>query len=293
MASFFKKNKEKQKGQESIIGKIIYSFLLFMPLLAILSETLINIFNENAKQEIEINYKYESNEVNTLDDLQVNKIYQIDNLYAENFHNQTPTEAYLYIHIIYYESISFNYGAPFLDEKYFYETYDSREANEMNTLLQLNYEEVNLTCIYITNGNAYACIYELGQLNYVKNIIFYFENIDDIETFKQYYTPQDEMPHYTDYNMVESVTEKETTPTDAFYNSINKIEKSNLYNWTKNTGTYTVLKTTTEGLGITNTFTPLLLTYWLIISVIYFIYDIALMLIWIVHRKIHELQESI
>ena len=44
------RNKDCKKTHESLIGKIIYGFLLFMPLLAIATTSLYAIFNKNAYQ---------------------------------------------------------------------------------------------------------------------------------------------------------------------------------------------------------------------------------------------------
>ena len=60
-----------------------------------------------------------------------------------------------------------------------------------------------------------------------------------------------------------------------------------------NSVVYNTLETTCNQLSITTTFIPMLLAYWLIISVIYFLYDIALLLIWSAHDKIHELRDSL
>ena len=80
---------------------------------------------------------------------------------------------------------------------------------------------------------------------------------------------------------------------NVFTYSIKKVEENELYNWAKTTGTYTVLNNVTTQIGITNTFIPMLMAYWLLISIIYFLYDIALILIWAVHDKIHELKDAI
>ena len=45
-----KDDKCKHKGQETTIGKIIYGFLLFLPLVAIGVTTLVSTFNMNAKE---------------------------------------------------------------------------------------------------------------------------------------------------------------------------------------------------------------------------------------------------
>ena len=126
---------------------------------------------------------------------------------------------------------------------------------------------------------------------------------DANQTTIQTITPLDNDFTFTptqNYNLAQQpwfISYSITSTTDkldaVFEYSLTKVENSAVYNWAKDTGTYTVMETTTTGLGIDNTFLPMLLTYWLIVSVIYFIYDIALILIWALHRRIHELGDSI
>ena len=79
---------------------------------------------------------------------------------------------------------------------------------------------------------------------------------------------------------------------DVFYYAIYKTEQSNLFNWSKTTIIYTGIHNTCTQLGITNTFTPMLLAYWLLISVVYILYDIILMILIILHNRVHRLQDS-
>ena len=68
------KDKTKQKKHESTIGKIIYGFLLFMPLLAIATTCLYAIFNKNAYQSYGDEYVQESIQIdaNNVNSLYVN-----------------------------------------------------------------------------------------------------------------------------------------------------------------------------------------------------------------------------
>ena len=74
-----RKNKDQKKGQETTIGKIIYGFLLFMPLIAIGVSCITCFWNKEVPvetQTAEIQYKYESNEVNNIyADLHIGNIY--------------------------------------------------------------------------------------------------------------------------------------------------------------------------------------------------------------------------
>ena len=80
---------------------------------------------------------------------------------------------------------------------------------------------------------------------------------------------------------------------DAFMYGLYKTEESQYFNWAKNTALYTGVNEFTNALGITTTYIPFLMTYWLLISVVYLIYDIALMMLHMAHNKIHQLEGSI
>lgn len=65
---------------------------------------------------------------------------------------------------------------------------------------------------------------------------------------------------------------------NVFEYSIEQLEQSNLFNWTKNTAIYSGVETMTTQLGITNQTIPILLVYWFLLTIIYIIIDIILKL---------------
>lgn len=265
------KNRDLKKGKESTIGKIIYGFLLFMPLIAILSSIIINTFNMSAKQETEITYKYETNEVNSGDDLVIGNIYHFnfDDYITEISTNNTfeldinlvegliefvdfsiddyITEDYVLQNIRFTFDDTWNYRVYLFSSTYIYGTFE-----EQSTLFS--------NCDVIINN---------------------FLNIDF-----QYFSKCENIP-------IESVETHNLDTQDIFYKAIEKVEQSNLFNWAENSLIYTGIHNTCTQLSITTTFIPLLLAYWLIISVIYILYDIILMVLIILHNKIHQLQDSL
>ena len=74
------KNKDLKKGKESTIGKIIYGFLLFMPLLAILSTCLYAIFNKNAYQSYDKQEGVKFQKLTSNTGLIVNETYTINQI---------------------------------------------------------------------------------------------------------------------------------------------------------------------------------------------------------------------
>lgn len=255
MALFSRQKKEKRKGQESTIGKIIYSFLLFMPILAVGVACLYVVFNKNAYQS------YTQTEQPQIVTITSNK--QI-----------VPGQTY------YFRPNTTNGGNQVIYHL----------SNISITLPNPNpgYKTNNISFIYSSGRGAFRYFddnnNQVGETNW--------------ETFNQeFHATVDSIYLRETTNNLNATVEtfKDVTQKldNVFYIQLERLESSTLFNWTKDTGTYTVIHNTTTALGITNTYMPMLLTYWMIVSVIYFIYDIGLMLVWVMHRKIHELQEEI
>lgn len=243
--AFFNKNKqakEKRKG-ENLVGKIIYCFLLFAPLLSILGTSAYTIFNKNAYQS----YSQETVDIKA-NTLQINT----NSTYYYNWFNDT-----------------------------------TGQTNNTTTLIQIAWCSKELapgtTQIRFTNSNG------LTQYDVNGNNLGTIANLNNCSFQVSQNITLAQQPWFKTYLLL-----KDVAPLDnSFEYATTKVENSDLYNWAKNTGTYTVMHSTTQQLGIENTFIPMLMTYWLLISVIYFIYDIALILIWALHRRIHDLGDSI
>lgn len=63
---------------------------------------------------------------------------------------------------------------------------------------------------------------------------------------------------------------------NVFYYSFNKLQESDLFNWTQNTAIYTGVKAMTDNLEITTPVIAILIVYWFILTIIYVIIDIVL-----------------
>lgn len=255
------KNKDLKKSKESTIGKIIYGFLLFMPLLAVASAILVNTFNINAKNETNIEYKYKSNEVYTENDLKVGNIYKFTI-------NQAPSS-----------NLVLSYTTAIYNLPYFNTTSDSIVANEGYLRIDIRPNDFiisnnNAVWLFSTSTIQYPVTFDMVLYEYRPQINY------GIECFSE-----------TDFNVINNI--EEFNSQDIFYKAIEKVEQSNLFNWAENSSIYTVIHNTCIQLSITTTFIPLLLAYWLIISVIYILYDIILMVLIILHNKIHQLQDSL
>lgn len=260
------KDKEKKHKGESTIGKIIYGFMLFLPLFAIGSTILLNTFQSTEQKNIDTTYDYQTNDVNSVEDFVRGNIY--------HFHYEKLDTANEYIcrcQAIYLTDNNVT-NAKYLVEK-------------SNSYFNIRVSGSNWQIDVFNANNASS----LGRTNSTsRNIDFDFVYEDETYIdFDKFEYSKSENTHIIEY------TETGINRSDIFYYSVNQVENSNLFNWATNTAIYTGILATANTLGITNTFIPMLMTYWLIISVLYFLYDIILMGLNILHKKIHELQESI
>lgn len=265
-----KKDKScKTRKGESTIGKIIYGFLLFAPLIAILTACLTNIFTESQTETNLITKKYETNELISNESFIKGNIYQWDNNYTATG-TQEFTDLWditILTNVSTWSKTNTSRETP-LNKYYFCKQSNGTAAlycNESNSLFYYNLN--NRTLVFVIN--------EILSNNYNDN---------------EFYT------HFSPYedNALEIKTgETPANKEKVFYRAVNDVEESNIFNWSKNTAIYQGVYATANTLGISDTFIPMLLAYWLIISILYFIYDIVLMIILILHDKIHELQESI
>ena len=302
--------KKDKKINESLIGKIIYGFLMFAPLLAIMFTSLYATFNPNAKDsysgtqtQIKVSYQYETNEVNTIDDLIVGNIYHYNCVDGDNYlawlDDYTPTGDE------YWDVITPFYNAVMHNGKYGYDGInDSIDNVYSKNVLRLAINDNEAQLCYFENilfdGNSNN--YKFNPIVISNNELFIEFDFVLTDVFKElisYSWVRTNDMILTDYITKSNylgdpiIEEKETEGTldNAFYYALDKTEDSSLFNWSKNTGIYTVLYNACNGLGITTSFIPFILTYWLFISLIYLIYDLVLVFVHIAHKKVHELED--
>lgn len=247
-----KKDKDKcKKSKESTIGKIIYGFLLFLPLMAIGVTCAYAIFNKNAYQS-----KQYLGVTNALTITNSNQFVENTEYVIEYVDNGITSNSLVY---------SFSKST-------------------------IPYDELNLPNL---NYNGFQIIGEHGMIfANEENQFIYRNNIwgNELKSFTAILTSF--TSPVTNFKIVK-YTYSSYTLDNVLYYSIDKLQESNLFNWAQDSIIYTGMTEFTTSLSITNTFIPLLLTYWLIISLVYFIYDIVLIIFNVLHRKIHELQNNI
>lgn len=257
------RNKE-HKPHENIIGKIIYGFLLFMPLLAIGVTCAYAIFNKNAYQS----YSGENNTSETyIEDASQLRLNNGEYTYVRLQNNNINSNT--------------NYDVYFICNDF--EVIESSSTiNEI--AVKFNVQSFSTNIILTLYNSSSQQIVSLNSstatLNF-KCVITGISNITNTNSLlavnKLFYTITD-----NNYRFIDNV----------FYYSIDKVQQSPLFNWAEDSAIYTGMTATCNALNITTTFIPLLMTYWLIISVIYILYDIILVILHIFHKKIHQLEDS-
>ena len=258
MALFNKQKQDKKKKGENVIGKIIYGFLLFMPLLSIGVTCMYAVFNKNAKDSYSDDYIYKEYVMRNTSEIQAEIPYTMT---YKSLQTRNDTFYYTYIGLT-AEELGITQERKDLLTKAVYYANDQRwelRPNDNSFYVRLLWnEETKPFEIIFDSANTTTTYTNILSIAYLTRTILAQNKLDNVFTY-----------------------------------SIKKVEENELYNWAKTTGTYTVLNNVTTQIGITNTFIPMLMAYWLLISIIYFLYDIALILIWAVHDKIHELKDAI
>ena len=224
-----------------ILKVLIFTLFLILPIMTFLPSCLYYGCNKYATdgQTTTINYKYQSNEVNSLDDLVVGNIYECDKLmFADDL---TPTYTAFTINVHYIGGI----GLQATDSTYV----ELTSIQELNTTLACydnDYGEgfyyLNLYLDYeIENSSIGQWFYYLQTYH----IIFSFESDYEITQFKKFFNDtlliyndnEITLPHYTNYNVIESVDVQDTSSDimsvfmDDFNNAVDKyFNMGNVFN---------------------------------------------------------------
>lgn len=239
-----------------LLKVLIFSILMLVPFLSVATRSLYVICNKNAfesyENQREVITKYETNEVNTLTDLVIGRVYT----YTEN-------ENFEYECRIGIEDILINEDI---------ETYNFRTiATGYDKTIRTNYS-------YNGTGNkSFTVIGMNTEFNMYTNI----NKINFIYGNTQYNTNVEAMiPLISKCNdlPIDFIENENGTLDNVFEYSIDRLAKSQYYNWTQNTAIYTGIETMTTQLGITGATIPILLTYWFMLTIIYVVIDIILKL---------------
>lgn len=251
-----KLKKEKHNHKLTDILKFsIFGIVMIAPFLSVLARVMYVSCNKNAKDSYsgvngyQINYKYESNEVNDINDLIRGNIYTITL-------NEIPI------------SIDRNLLGLSIYNMTSLEIFDITTTSSSNAQIVIEMRNTGIT-LRNTNYTAIAGVnLTSDDLPYSFQFVYYDLTSSEIPS---YYTISQ-----TDFNVFENVEiHNEGTLDNAFEYSINRLKEDNLYNWALNTGIYEGIEAMTTGLGMNNTI-AMLLSYWGICTAVYIVFDIII-----------------
>ena len=268
----------------------LYASLMFLPFVFFLPSCLYYGFNEHATntETTTINYKYQSNEVNTLDDLVPNHIYECDKLMFADDLNINYQAFNMQVHYI------GGIGVSAMDSTYV-ELTSIQELNSTLAVYDDDYGEgfyyLNMYLDYEVENSS------IGQWYYylqTYHIIFSFEDDIQITEFKKFYNAtldvytsnEITMPHFTDYNVIESVeVNTSDTISDKLSYSWQRVWDLPLFSWTHNSFVSAPFTYISGLFGIqANSTLNYVFTYFVSISICWLVFDVLLYVPNLAHR---------
>ena len=251
----------------------VFALLLLLPGIMFLPSCFYYGFNEHATntETTTINYKYESNEVNSLDDLVVGNIYEFD---LQRYFDESTVHDYIDLYNI--EAIV---------------TYDnevnSNHVQYFTTYFLDIFTMLDGTTYYISLSNDYYGVdtFEIkvfdSDLQYIHLFLTYqsYELDSTFEDYSPYFK-------YTDYNVIESVTvNTDDTISTKLYRSWEQLWNTQLFSWTNNTPLNTGINGFIGVFGINSqSYIGNLLIWLLSITAIYVVIDIVIGVFkWLTH----------
>lgn len=251
----------------------LYAVLMFLPLVMFLPSCLYYSLNKYATNETttEINYKYQSNEVNTLDDLVEGNIYSF-NCYALTYNDifNDETQGFV-IELLTPLEIqqTLSDGIAYTDLNRF----------GVNTILEL----VGDSYIY-TYTSEYQYEYEscVNEYQYTST----FESNCIVRLIKNYFEYAYEYFTYTNYNVIESVdTNVQDTISNKMYLAWEGVWNLPLFQWTKDSFITTPFSYITGLFGLSSDNTlNCVFTYFASISICWLVFDLIMYVPNLAHR---------
>ena len=247
---------------------ILFAFLMFLPVLSVVSTSLYTIFNDNAYQSydgketyLQAELKTPTNAVNTLNDIKIGNYYLLtitkDSGITELFNDLADIDQ--------------------IDFKFDFIGQEGAEIEiSANYMYSFNY--ANITYPIKNNQQGYVEIYLESADGYTATIsawqqislIVKIRNNSYIGAWQVFHELPKEYLQYT-------TIEKEIyTLNNAFDKAFNELENNKMYSWTKDTIIYQGVNNTLNLLQVKNNTLVVLITYWLYLTTIYIIIDIII-----------------
>lgn len=237
----------------------LYASVMLLPIFALGGTMLVYTFNGKAKDDKEITYKYESNDVYTSSDLKVGNIYGFTI-------NQAPSS-----------NMVLSYASAIYNVPYFNTESDSLVTK--NGYLRI---DIRTTDFIISNNDGYW-LYSTSLSNVTFPLKF------DMVLYE--YRPQIgyglECFSKTDFNVVDSIND--VNYYDVFYNSLNKVQSMPIFSWSYDSFLVAPFSYIVALFGMPTTHVVVeLLSYWLAISIIWLVFDLIMYVPLLVHRWIDK-----
>ena len=253
---------------------LLYAFVMMLPIFAIGGTLLVSTFNMASKQESEIIYKYETNDVSNNDDIIVGRAYYFDI-------NSGDTSDYLtwsqnqnfYFGILTIDSTSFIQSDFVLDEDYLW---DIRSNGKFIGAFGTN------TIEFYMGEDAYIS-YEIGQQDFyirAKVVVLSYDTKSSVAYHA--FSKASDLP-------IESVETHNLSAREVFYNALDDVKESPYFSWAYNSFLASPIIYITGLFSIPSSHVIIeLLSYWLAISIIWLVFDLIMYVPLLVHRWIDK-----
>lgn len=268
----------------------LYAFLMLLPIAFLVPNIFYYAFNDNATnshiEQTTINYKYETNEVNSLDDLVDGNVYEMliyenvspSELILDYGRNSAQWFYYLYSNFETFQSY----------EYYFDEVLGIEGESDLNSITFDGNNEMAYISINTTDSDN-VIVFDSILLKGMFIFVYYedlnfFYTIDDGYCSKLLECPKEYIP-------IESV---ETTTidldiVDSIENNLRKTWDLSLFSWTHNNIIIQPFSYLCGLFGMSNnSIIAYYLDYWVCISVIYLVFDLVMYVPLLAHKWIDK-----
>lgn len=255
---------------------------MFLPLIMFLPSCLYYSLNKYATNETttQINYKYQSNEVNSINDVIERNIYHL------NINNTTLDNYFLFNEDLELDfDILATYNYNFTNYNLNSDADETLGAEFGNTLVNFSvyYDSAKIN-LYLNSSNVfqYCEIGNLTEEDFTLNCIIRINTINNLSNYLCF--------EYTDYNVIESVeTNVQDTISNKMYLAWESIWNLPLFAWTKNSfvsAPFTYI-TGLFGLSATNSLNYVF-TYFCSISICWLVFDLLMYVPNLAHKWIDK-----
>ena len=247
----------------------LYAFVMFLPVFALGGTLLISTFNMSAKQESEIIYKYETNEVNSNDDLVLGNIYRF---YTDDYeHFSTYNEDY-YLQFTCILDTNFDYQFNSIDENFYVDI-----KHDFNSII--GDFTSGLISFYTGNDSYTTWAIEQQGLEIEAIVILTGDSVISSDFYSSFSKVD------SAYIPIERVETHNLNTREVFYDTLDDIKESPYFNWAYNSFLAQPLVYIVTLFSIpANHIVVELLSYWLAISIIWLVFDLIMYVPLLVHR---------